>query len=78
MFIADGAKIPFERFIVPRVEIELAFALGKPLKGPGVELVDVLRATEYVVPAIEIIDARAYRIRARSSTRFPTTAQPRE
>ncbi len=58
MFIADGAKIPFERFIVPRVEIELAFVLGKPLKGPGVELVDVLRATEYVVPAIEIIDAR--------------------
>ena len=33
MFIADGAKIPFERFIVPRVEIELAFVLGKPLKG---------------------------------------------
>ena len=58
MFIADGAKIAFERFIVPRVEIELAFVLGKPLKGPGVELVDVLRATEYVVPAIEIIDAR--------------------
>ena len=58
MFIADGAKIPFERFIVPRVEIELAFVLGKALKGPGVELVDVLRATEYVVPAIEIIDAR--------------------
>ena len=43
---------------MPRVEIELAFMLGKPLKGPGVELVDVLRATEYVVPAIEIIDAR--------------------
>src|SRR5512140_1515386 len=58
MFIADGAKIPFERFIVPRVEIELAFVLGKPLQGPGVGLVDVLRATEYVVPSIEIIDAR--------------------
>ena len=60
MFFADGAKIPFERYIVPRVEIELAFVLGKPLKGPGVELVDVLRATEYVVPAIEIIDARRW------------------
>src|SRR4249919_4072328 len=36
MFIADGAKVPFERFIVPRVEIELAFVLGKPLKGPGI------------------------------------------
>jgi 2-oxo-hept-3-ene-1,7-dioate hydratase len=58
MVIEDGAKVPFERFIVPRVEIELVFVLGKPLKGPGVGLLDVLRATEYVVPAIEIIDAR--------------------
>ena len=58
MRIDDGAKVPFERFIVPRVEPELVFVLGKPLKGPGVGLLDVLRATEYVVPAIEIIDAR--------------------
>jgi len=58
MVIEDGAKVPFERFIIPRVEIELVFVLGKPLKGPGVGLLDVLRATEYVVPAIEIIDAR--------------------
>ncbi len=58
MQIEDGAAVPFERFIVPRVEIELVFVLGSPLKGPGVGLLDVLRATEYVVPAIEIIDAR--------------------
>jgi 2-oxo-hept-3-ene-1,7-dioate hydratase len=58
MMIEDGARVPFERFIVPRVEPELVFVLGKPLKGPGVGLLDVLRATEYVVPAIEIIDAR--------------------
>ncbi|HEY9531321.1 MAG TPA: 2-oxo-hepta-3-ene-1,7-dioic acid hydratase [Burkholderiales bacterium] len=58
MMVEDGAKVPFERFIVPRVEPELVFVLGKPLKGPGVGLLDVLRATEYVVPAIEIIDAR--------------------
>jgi 2-oxo-hept-3-ene-1,7-dioate hydratase len=58
MLIEDGANVPFERFIVPRVEPELVFVLGKPLKGPGVGLLDVLRATEYVVPAIEIIDAR--------------------
>jgi 2-oxo-hept-3-ene-1,7-dioate hydratase len=58
MMIEDGAKVPIERFIVPRVEPELVFVLGKPLKGPGVGLLDVLRATEYVVPAIEIIDAR--------------------
>jgi 2-oxo-hept-3-ene-1,7-dioate hydratase len=58
MMIADGAKIPHASFCRPRVEIELAFILGKPLKGPGVGLPDVLRATEYVVPAIEIVDAR--------------------
>ncbi len=58
MLIEDGAKVPFERFIVPRVEPELVFVLGKPLKGPGVGLLDVLRATEYVIPAMEIIDAR--------------------
>lgn len=58
MIIQDGAKIPHANYCVPRVEPELAFVLGKELKGPGVNLVDVLRATEYVVPAIEIIDAR--------------------
>src|SRR5688572_1909568 len=58
MMIADGAKIPHADYCVPRVEVELAFVLAKPLKGPGVGLLDVLRATEYVVPAIEIIYAR--------------------
>src|SRR5579871_1572640 len=58
MMITDGAKVPHENYCRPRVEIELAFILGKSLKGPGVSLPDVLRATEYVVPAIEIVDAR--------------------
>jgi 2-oxo-hept-3-ene-1,7-dioate hydratase len=58
MMIADGAKVAHANFCVPRVEIELAFVLGKPLKGPGVGLPAVLRATEYVIPAIEIVDAR--------------------
>jgi 2-oxo-hept-3-ene-1,7-dioate hydratase len=58
MFFTQGSDIPFGRFISPRVEVELAFILGKPLKGPGVTLFDVLAATEYVTPAIEIIDAR--------------------
>jgi len=47
-----------ENFCLPRVEVELAFVLGKALKGPGIGLTDVLRATEYVVPALEIVDAR--------------------
>ena len=58
MFFEAGSDIPISRFIAPRVEVELAFILGKPLKGPGVTLFDVLSATEYVSPAIEIIDAR--------------------
>ena len=58
MFFETGGDIPIERFIAPRVEVELAFVLGKPLQGPGVTLFHVLQATEYVTPALEIIDAR--------------------
>lgn len=58
MLFADGRDIPIDRFIVPRVEVELAFRLKKPLRGPGVTLFDVLDAVDYVMPAIEIIDAR--------------------
>jgi 2-oxo-hept-3-ene-1,7-dioate hydratase len=58
MFFADGDDIPFERFIVPRVEVELAFTLKRPLSGPHCTLTDVLDATEHVTPAVEIIDAR--------------------
>ena len=62
----DGAvlDIPAAHFIAPRVEVELAFVLQAPLVGPGlpggkeVTLEDVLAATAYVTPAIEIIDAR--------------------
>jgi 2-oxo-hept-3-ene-1,7-dioate hydratase len=58
MFFATGSDIPFERFIAPRVEVELAFVLDAPLHGPGITIFDVLRATDYVTPALEIIDAR--------------------
>jgi 2-oxo-hept-3-ene-1,7-dioate hydratase len=56
--IADGAKVNHADYCKPRVEVELAFIMGKKLLGPGVGLADVLRATEYVVPALEIVDAR--------------------
>ena len=56
--IGDGAKVPHANYCKPRVEVELAFVMGKRLIGPGVGLTDVLRATEYVVPAMEIVDAR--------------------
>ena len=56
--LEDGATVKHSDFCVPRVEPELTFVLKSPLKGPGVGLIDVMRATEYVVPSIEIIDAR--------------------
>ncbi|WP_396903577.1 2-oxo-hept-4-ene-1,7-dioate hydratase [Mycolicibacterium phlei] len=58
MFFEDGGQVPVGRFIRPRIEVELAFVLGAPLTGPGVTLFDVLRATEFVTPALEILDAR--------------------
>ncbi|MEN9888069.1 MAG: 2-hydroxyhexa-2,4-dienoate hydratase [Pseudomonadota bacterium] len=50
--------IPVKNFIAPRVEVELAFVLKQALHGPKVTVEQVLDATEYVTPAIEIIDAR--------------------
>jgi 2-oxo-hept-3-ene-1,7-dioate hydratase len=54
----EPGDIPFSRFIAPRVEVELAFVLKHRLEGEGLGVEDVLAATEYVTPAIEIIDAR--------------------
>lgn len=62
MLIADGSDVALSRFIEPRVEVELAFILKNRLAGPGCTLFDVLNATDYVVPALEIIDARIERI----------------
>nr|WP_223182803.1 MULTISPECIES: 2-oxo-hepta-3-ene-1,7-dioic acid hydratase [unclassified Streptomyces] len=58
MFFADDANLPMDSFIVPRVEVELAFVLGTELSGPNCGVVDVLDATRYIMPALEIIDAR--------------------
>jgi len=57
MFFEPGA-IAFQRFIAPRVEVELAFVLKKKLEGPHITVDDVMDATDHVQPAIEIIDAR--------------------
>jgi 2-oxo-hept-3-ene-1,7-dioate hydratase len=62
MFLGDGSEVPIERFIVPRLEVELAFILGKPLKGPDCTIFDVLNAVDFVTPAIEIIDARIHQV----------------
>jgi 2-oxo-hept-3-ene-1,7-dioate hydratase len=70
MFYGDGAEIPINRFIQPRLECELGFVLGRRLQGPGCTIFDVLGATEYVVPAAEIVDGRSHRV-------DPQTQQPR-
>jgi 2-oxo-hept-3-ene-1,7-dioate hydratase len=61
LYTAQAGKvldIPMSDFIAPRVEVELAFVLKAPLEGPNVIVEDVLAATDYMTPAIEIIDAR--------------------
>ena len=69
MVFHDGREIPVDRFIEPRVEVELAFMLSRRLEGPNVTLFDVLNATDYVVPALEIIDARIMRTESDGRTR---------
>lgn len=54
----SGDKIDTSKFIVPRIETELAFRLNADLEGPNCNYMDVLSATEWVVPALELIDAR--------------------
>jgi len=53
----NGAVIPFDDFSNVRIEVELAFVLAAPLEGPHCSVFDVLRATEYVVPALEILNS---------------------
>jgi 2-oxo-hept-3-ene-1,7-dioate hydratase len=54
----SGSTIEFGRFANVRIEVELAFVLGESLTGPGVTVFDVLDATKYVVPALEILSSR--------------------
>jgi 2-oxo-hept-3-ene-1,7-dioate hydratase len=58
MVYEDGAVIEHGRFSNVRVEVELAFRLAEPVDGPDATLADVLRATEHVVPALEILSSR--------------------
>lgn len=57
----NGATIPNGRFIQPRVEAEIAFVMKQPLAGETVTRAEVVAATDYVAPAIEILDTRIQR-----------------
>lgn len=58
MAVENGGGISIEQVLQPKVEAEIAFILKKELRGPNVTTLDVLQATEYVVPALEIVDSR--------------------
>jgi 2-oxo-3-hexenedioate decarboxylase len=58
MAVGDGCEIDTSQLIHPKVEAELAFMLHRELSGPGVDAADVLSATDFVLPALEIIDSR--------------------
>jgi 2-keto-4-pentenoate hydratase len=58
MVVKNGGSIPFSRVLQPKVEAEIAFVLKEDLMGPRVTAMDVLLATDYVLPALEIVDSR--------------------
>jgi 2-keto-4-pentenoate hydratase len=57
-FVLEGSSVPRSRMNRPLVEVELAFVLRDRLPGPGVNAVDVIRATDFVLPCIEVVDTR--------------------
>ena len=61
LFFPESTPIPMTRFFDPMVEMEIAFVMKDALSGPGVLPMDVIRATDFVVPAIEIVDFRISR-----------------
>lgn len=58
MVFADGTTLDLDTLIQPKAEAELAFVLKEDLNGPGITAMDVIRATDYVVPCFEIVDSR--------------------
>jgi 2-keto-4-pentenoate hydratase len=58
MLYPADAPIDTRRFRQPRAEPEVALILGDSLRGPGLSVADVMSATRYALPAIEIIDSR--------------------
>ena len=58
MVYTEDAPIPTGNFLIPRVEVEVGFVLGDDLPGEGCTVEDVLRCTDFIAPAIELIDSR--------------------
>lgn len=58
MVVENGGTIDCKTMLQPKIEGEIAFVLKKDLKGPNVTAVDVIQATDYVLPALEVVDSR--------------------
>lgn len=58
MVYQEGDIVDLNQMIQPKAEAELAFVLKEDLKGPGITAMDVIRATDYVLPCFEIVDSR--------------------
>ena len=54
----DGATLRIDELVHPRVECEIAFVTRQALRGPDCSREQVLQATDFVVPALEVIDSR--------------------
>mgnify|MGYP000967021688 CR=1 FL=1 len=57
-FIYEGGVVPRAKMNRPLVEVELAFVLKHGIEGPGITVADVIRATDFVLPSIEVVDVR--------------------
>ena len=58
MVLAQDTPVPAAAYCYPRIEVEIGYVLGAPLPGAGCTEADVLAATEYIVPSLELIDSR--------------------
>jgi len=56
--VPEGGEVDTAQLIHPKVEPEIAFVTKAPLRGPGCHIGAVLAATDFVIPAIEVIDSR--------------------
>jgi 2-keto-4-pentenoate hydratase len=58
MVLTEDAPIPAAGYCYPRIEVEIGYVLGSALPGADCTEADVLAATEYIVPSLELIDSR--------------------
>ncbi|MGG7568012.1 2-oxo-hepta-3-ene-1,7-dioic acid hydratase [Rhodovulum sp. DZ06] len=68
MLFEDGGTVPAGRFIQPRIECEIAFIMGADV-APDASEADIIAATEWVAPSLEILDTRIKRVDEEGRTR---------